>query len=157
MPIPLCQDLQAFMDIVDQSLEYVMEHEIADITKSAIIVMVETEVYRKYNPKVYVRERDHGGLQDRNNMEVHYEKATKTLTVQDVRDDWDTKDWRWRKTGDPENTVADIVENGGPWSWRVHIGPRPFHKPAEDFLMQGGYVEQKLTMEMAANLAGWSY
>ena len=153
----LCADLQAFMDAVNQSLNYVMEHEIAEITKDAIFVMVETEVYRKYTPRVYQRQGAYGGLQDRDNMEATYDRVTKTLTVEDVRDDPGTKDWRWRKTGDPENTVADIVENGGPWSWRVHIGPRPFHKPAEDFLIRNGYVDQTLTQEMELNLMGWNY
>lgn len=153
----LCEDLQAFMEAVNQSLDYVMEHEIAEITKSAISVMVETEVYRQYTPKVYQRQGEYGGLQDRNNMEATYDRITKTLTVEDVRDDPSTKDWRWRKTGDPENTVADIVENGGPWSWRVHIPPRPFHKPAEDFLIRTGYADQMLTREMEGNLMGWNY
>ena len=155
--IPLCPDLQAFMDVLDMAVDYAMEHEIAEITKSAIQVMVETEVYRKYTPKVYLRAGEHGGLKDRHEMDATYEQQTKTLTVQDVRDDPATKHWRWMKTGDPDNTVADIVENGGPWSWRVHIGPRPFHQPAEDFLIKGGHVDKALTAELNANLAGWSY
>lgn len=155
--IPLCPDLQAFMDILDMAVDYAMEHEITEMVKSAISVMVETEVYRQYTPKVYVRQGPYGGLQDRNEMEAEYEKQTKTLKVKDVRDDPYTKDWRWRKTGDPNNTVADIVENGGPWSWKVHIGPRPFHKPAEDFLIKGGYVDSRLTQELESNLSGWSY
>ena len=155
--IPLCADLQAFMDILDQAVDYSMEHEITEMTKDAIYVMVETEVYRKYTPQSYVRQGPYGGLQDRHEMEAKYEKQTKTLTVKDVRDDPATKDWRWRKTGDPDNTVADIVEDGGPYSWRVRIGPRPFHKPAEDFLIKGGYVDRRLTQELEANLSGWSY
>lgn len=158
MAVALCPDLQAFMDIVDQSVDYVMEHEIADMTKSAISVMVEVKVYRAYTPKAYARMGEHGGLKDRDNMEVRYEKRTKTLTVQDVRDDPETKEKRWKITGDPENTVADVVENGWPYTWsRVRIGPRPFHKPAEVFLIQGGHVDTRLTQEMEANLSGWSY
>ena len=155
--VPLCPDLEAFMEILNMAVDYSMEHEITEMVKSAIFVMVETEVYRKYTPKVYVRQGPYGGLQDRGNMEAKYERQTKTLTVQNVRDDWETKDWRWRQTGDPDNTVADIVENGGPWSWKVHIEPRPFHEPAERFLIDGGYVDNRLSAEVESNLSGWSY
>lgn len=153
----LCPDLAAFMDIVDQSLDYVMEHEIAEMTKDAISVMVETQVYRVYQPKSYARMGEYGGLKDRNNMDAKYEKQTKTLTVQDVREDPGTKEWRWKKTGDPEYTVADVVENGGPYSWRCRIPPRPFHQPAEDFLINGGYADRTLTEQMEGNLAAWSF
>ena len=153
----LCPDLQAFMEIMNQSIDYTMKHEIAEMTKSAIAVMVEKKVYQVYQPKSYARMGEFGGLADRNNMEVHYEKQTRTLTVQDVRDDPDTKEKRWKITGDPDNTVADVVENGGPYTWRVRIPPRPFHQPAEEFLIDGGYVDRKLTEAMEANLAGWSY
>ena len=152
----LCTELQAFMDVVNQSVDYIMEHEMTETVKDAISVMVEVKVYREWTPKSYARMMDHGGLQDRTNMDAHYEKQTKTLTVRDVRDDPATKDWRWRKTGDPDNTVADIVENGGPYSWRVRIPPRPFHKAAEDFLIDRGHVDRILTEEMEENLGGFS-
>lgn len=156
MATSISDDLKTFMEVVNASVDYVMEHEITEMVKSAISAMVETQVYRAYQPKAYARMGEFGGLQDRNNMEAHYEKQTRTLTVQNVRDDPDTKEKRWRKGGDPDGTVADVVEDGGPYTWRVRIGPRPFHKPAEDFLINGGYVDRKLTEEMESNLAGFS-
>lgn len=155
--IPLCPDLQAFMDILDQALDYTMEHEVFPQVRGMIITYVYTRVYDKYRPKRYVRWKEYGGLSDINNIEGTYEAQTKTLTVKDVRDDPDTKQWRWMKTGDPDNTVADIVENGGPWSWRVRIGPRPFHQPVEDDLIQTKTVDRWITDGLENSLAGWSY
>lgn len=149
-------ELKTFMEVVNASVDFIMEHEITDMVKDAIYVMVETQVYRVYQPKSYARWGEYGGLQDRNNMEAHYENQTKTLTVQNVRDDPNTKEKRWKKSGNPDITVADVVEDGGPYTWRVRIPPRPFHQPAEDFLIKGGYVDRKLTEEMESNLAGFS-
>ena len=152
-----CLELATFMDVVNQSVDYIMEHEITEMVRDAIGVFVQKNVYEAYpNPKAYVRQGEYGGLLDRNNMEATYEKQTKTLTVKNVRDDPDTKDKRWRLTGDPDNTVADVVENGGPYTWRnVRIGPRQFHEPAERFLIDRGYVDSRLTQEMEENLGGF--
>ena len=145
------------MDVLDMAVDYTMEHEVADLVRSTIISFVYERVYKRYTPKVYVRWKELGGLSDPNNIESRYEQQTKTLVVQNVRDDPETKNWRWRKTGDPENTVVDVVENGGPWSWRVHIEPRPFHQPAEDYLVRGGFIDRVLSRSLDMMLGGWSY
>jgi len=155
--IPLCPDLQAFMDVLDMAIDYTMQHEVRDLVNSTIISFVYERVYKQYTPHVYIRWREQGGLSDVNNLNATYDVQTKTLTVQDVRDDPDTVEWRWKKSGDPDMTVADIVEKGGPYSWRVRIKPRPFHQPAEDYLVRGGFIDRALTNSLAANLGGWSY
>lgn len=155
----LCRDLEAFKEILNMAVDYAMETKVADVAVSAIQGAVDTEVYRKYNPKMYVRDREMGGLQDKHNIERRYDPATKTLEVQDVRDDPDTKEWRWKKTGDPDNTVADVVEAGHPYHYhlRPYPGARPFHSVAEQRLIDHKWAEQALEADLKQNLDGWSY
>ncbi len=155
----LCRDLQAFMEILDMAVDYAMEGKVAEVAVSAIQGAVETEVYRKYEPKMYVRDRELGGLQDKNNIERRYDPKTKTLEVQDVRDDPYTKEARWKMGQDPDGTVADVVEDGGPYQYRLrpYPGPRPFHAVAEQRLIDRKWAEQALEQDLKLNLDGWSY
>lgn len=151
----LCPDLQAFCDAVNEAVDYSMEKgSVAMVASANIIGAVYSEVYEKYEPKAYVREMEHGGLADPNNIETKYDRKTKTGYYQDVRDDPFTKQWRWHKTGDPDNTVADIVENGGPYSYKVHIEPRPFHAVAERWGVEEGTFDSALQTDVSQAVAG---
>lgn len=152
MPIP---EVDWFKEILNQAVDYTMEHEMVTAAASVIQGAVETEVYAKYSPKRYVRQRDLGGLLDPHEIDHHYDKQTKTLELKDVRDDAETKEWRWKQTGDPDYTVADVVENGGPYMYRVRIGPRPFHSVAEKRLIDMG-VADKVLEDGLSVLNGWS-
>lgn len=151
MPIP---EVEWFRDILNQAVDYTMEHDMVTAATSVIQGAVETEVYAKYQPKRYVRQRDLGGLLDSHEVDYQYEKQTKTLTLENKRDDAETKTWRWQKTGDPDNTVADVVENGGPYMYKVRIGPRPFHSIAEKRMIDMG-VAEKVLEEGLSVLDGW--
>ena len=150
----LCEDLQAFCDAVNNAVDYSMEKgSVAMVAQANIIGAVYSEVYDKYEPKAYHRQMEHGGLADPNNIETKYDQRTKTAYYKNVRDDEETKEWRWRKTGDPENTVADVVENGGPYSWRVKIPPRPFHETAERWGVQNRWLDDAAKID-AENAVG---
>lgn len=145
----LCRELQVFSDTVDYAVDFAMEHEVADAVVAAIQGAVETEVYRKYEPRMYERKRDFGGLQDPKNMDRRYDKVTKTLEVQDVRDDPEYRDRRSRNGGENMN-VADVVEEGGPYNFRLKPdpGPRPFHSVAEDRLIDQRWADDALQEAM---------
>ena len=154
----LLPELQAFMDEVNEAVDYSLEKgSVAMVAQSNIIGAVHSEVYDKYEPKVYRRDMDQGGLADPHNIETKYDVKTKTATYQNVRDDPSTKQWRWQKIGDPDNTVADIVENGGPYSWRVKIPPRPFHEVAERWGVENGWFDDALQMDVNQKLAGRNF
>ena len=151
----LCADLQAFVDAVNDAVDYSMERgNVAMAAQANIIGAVYTQVYDKHKPQSYVRHMDRGGLADMNNVEVQYDRKAKTGYYKNVRDDPSTKEWRWRKTGDPENTVADVVENGGPYSFHVNIPPRPFHEVAEKWLIDEGQAEMALKMDVENAVGG---
>lgn len=151
----LCPDLQAFCDAVNEAVDFSMEKgNVAMAASANIIGAVYSEVYEKYEPKVYVREMEHGGLADPHNIETKYDRKTKTGYYQNERDDPFTKQWRWQKTGNPDNTVSDIVEDGGPYSWKVKIPPRPFHEVAEQWGIQDGTFDMALRMDVDQAVAG---
>ena len=151
----LCADLQAFMDAVNEAVDFSMEKgNVAMAAQADIIDAVYSEVYDKYEPRAYVRQMDRGGLADIHNVETEYDRTTKTGVYKNERDDPTTKEWRWRKTGDPNNTVADVVENGGPYSWGVKIGPRPFHAVAEQWLDQEGHADIGLQHDLDRAVGG---
>ena len=151
----LCEDLQAFCDAVNAAVDLSMEKgSVAMVASANIIAAVYSEVYEAYEPKVYVREAEHGGLADPSNIETKYDQKTKTGYYKNVRNDPFTKDWRWHKTGNPENTVADIVEEGGPYSWNVKIPPRPFHAVAEQWGIQEGTFDMALQTDVDQSVAG---
>lgn len=151
------RELAGFMEVLDKAVDYVMQNDVADVAVGAIQGAIQTEVYNKYTPKMYVRSLDTGGLQDPHNIDRKYDAVTKTLELQDVRNDPETMDWRWRKTADPDNTVADIVEKGGPYQYplRPDPGPRPFHSVAEQWLSRNKYFDRALQTGVTTLLRGW--
>lgn len=138
-----------FMNLVEQSLDHIMEHEMKDAAVAAIQRNVEMRVYAEYEPKVYNRKMYENGLLDPSNMESEYDRVTKTLTVEDVRTDWEPT-----SPTNPGRKVAPVVESGSGYDFR-RIKPRPFHKFAEADL-DDGLADAILTLAMEQNVGGWS-
>ena len=150
-------EANAFMDMVDKLIDYTMVTDMTDAAVKEIQSKVQTEVYDKYTPRVYQRKKEKYGLLDpgaapAGSMEIHYESQTQTLTVEDVREDWEPT--RERHRG---RNVAEVVESGSGYDWK-DIPPRPFHKKAEEALINSGEADRVLQKAMDDNLAGdrWS-
>ena len=59
-------------------------------------------------------------------------------------------------THKPEGrNVAEVVESGEGYDYK-DIGPRPFHKKAEEALIRTKEVDKILTKAMKDNLGAWS-
>lgn len=130
------QIVQDFCNRLDDAIEYAMEAEVAVVARTAIHNAVVSEVYDKYDPLMYHRRGDHGGLSDQSpdNMEAVYDRETRTLSVQDVnRDD---------ETG---RLVAPVVESGKgyqyPWEG---MKARPFHSVAQQEMIDSGWFSGAL-------------
>lgn len=128
----LASDLAVFTAKLNSAVQTAMEGVVADTAKAFLSDAVETEVYAVYEPTMYVRQRDYGGLSDMDNMEARYDPATMTLEVEDVRRD--------EKTG---RLVAPVVESGQGYQY-ASPGPRPFHRTAERNIMASGEFERAL-------------
>ena len=120
---------------LDRAIQYAMENDVASA--------VETEVYDAYDPHMYIRRGPmDGGLQDQSldNMEATYDPQARTLEVQDMSRD--------EKTG---RLVAPVVESGEgyrfPWDGQR---PRPFHKRAQEIVVESGWFESALQAGLKA-------
>ena len=149
------KDLEVFLEVVDALIDYTMERDVRDAVTREIQKKVQTEVYDKYpDPIRYERKMGRRGLQDDRevpdgSMETHYDSKIKLLTVEDVRKDWEP-------THKPEGrNVAEVVESGEGYDYK-DIGPRPFHKKAEEALIRTKEVDKILTKAMKDNLGAWS-
>lgn len=118
----LDEDLAAFEARLDAAIQSAMETEVTEAAKSTLQESVYTQVYDKYQPKMYLRAGDFGGLSDEQEMEAEYDPLARKLTVTDMRRD-----------EDDGRLVAPVVESGRGYRYRLrpNPGPRPFHSVAE--------------------------
>ena len=128
---------------LDRAIQYAMENDVASAVRVSLAEAVETEVYDAYDPHMYIRRGPmDGGLQDQSpdNMEATYDPQTRTLEVQDMSRD--------EKTG---RLVAPVVESGEgyrfPWDGQR---PRPFHKRAQEIVVESGWFESALQAGLKA-------
>lgn len=135
-------EISEFMDALDGVIDEAMRVKVSEAAKGYIQMAVVTEVYMKYEPTDYVRKLDHGGLADMReppvgSMKSCYDSKTKTLTVENVRNDWEpTRDWHRGRS------VPIIVEeNIRDYDWWKRRFKRPFHDVAEQNLIKGGDVD----------------
>lgn len=145
-------DLQGFLDAVDEIAEMSMVQSVAPFAIRILQEKINSEVYavdwpgRKYKRKYY-----NHGLIDPREIEWQYESQTNTLIVRSIRDDWEPT----MRAHEGRN-VAEVVETGNGYDWFA-VRPRPFHKPAEEFLITSGEVDALLTRDMQYYLALWSW
>lgn len=148
-------EAQAFFDDLDGVIEEAMVTKVRDAAAGYIQSAVITEVYQKYpNPK-YERKLDDHGLMDiheapQGSIESNYDSNTRTLTVENVREDWEPT-----KRSHAGRNVAKVVESGNGYDWK-QIGPRPFHKVAEERLIQGKDVDFHIEDTFQKRMGAWS-
>lgn len=128
-------DIALFRAKLNGAVDLAMENYVGSAAVLKIADAVETEVYGKYDPVMYERRKGNGGLSDISpeNIVVEYDAGTKTLTVTDMNRD--------EATG---RLVAPVVESGVGYQYNVDIGPRPFHKVAEERMISDGDFEEAL-------------
>lgn len=128
-------DIDAFLRKLDIDISKVLLTNVTETAKDALYREIYDEVYAKYEPKKYVRKYDLGGLSDKEtNMMATVDVATRTLEVEDVRED--------------EGTGADVAAKVEQGYWfpnrQFFMPPRPFHKPAEERLIATGDADKAL-------------
>ena len=148
-------EIAEFMDRLDGVIDEAMELKVRDAAAGYIQAAVITEVYMQYEPKGYERKMENHGLMDIReapvgSIESHYESQSKTLTVENVREDWEPT---MRKH--EGRNVAKVVESGNGYDWHS-VKPRPFHKVAEKRLIESGDVDFHIEETFKERMGAWS-
>lgn len=133
-------DLAMFRAKLNAAVDWAMQGYVAAAAEKTLQDAIQSEVYDAYTPKVYERRMYDGGLIDmsRDNLEENYDAAEKLLTVRNInRDDF---------TG---RLVAPVVESGIGYTF-VDIGPRPFHKVAEQRMISDGTFDEAMQAALTA-------
>lgn len=149
-------EISEFMDALDGVIDEAMELKVRNAAAGYIQAAVVTEVYMKYEPRGYQRKLDYHGLADireapAGSIESQYDSRTKTLTVENVREDWEPT----MKKHEGRN-VAKVVESGEGYDWKP-IRPRPFHRVAEQNLIKGGDVDFHIEDTYNERMGGRSF
>ncbi|WP_242403743.1 hypothetical protein [Paenibacillus pini] len=100
--------------------------DVANTTKNTMKEKMDDEVYIPYTPKMYEREKSHGGLTDDRNILVNLINET-TLSVESHR-------------MDEERNVSEIVESGKGYQYDFPFNgvPRPFTEATREELLNTG-------------------
>lgn len=96
--LPEFSSLKQLEAAINKKIANALKNEVATTVKKVMREKVYDEVYSVYNPKVYDRQMDDGGLSDIDNMESNMINDN-TLTVENIRHDGN-------------RNVAQIVESG---------------------------------------------
>ena len=149
-------ELNMFMGLVDQLIDYTMETDVLDAVKKEMAAKINTEVYGTYDPIQYKRKEGDRGLLDmrqapEGSLDVHYDGKIKLLTVENVRSDWEPT-----HPAHPDRNVAAVVESGRGYDFWKRPRARPFHQKTENALISSGEIDRILTKSMDTNLSGWS-
>nr|WP_251035389.1 hypothetical protein [Paenibacillus sp. ISL-20] len=116
------RELEKVLHQIQSKINKAQQENVAPVVKKIMKENIESEVYSVYDPSMYERDREHGGLLDEDNMKVTMLDET-TLSVENIRSD------------DGRN-VAEIVETGQGYEHDFMFNgiPRPFTEATRDEL-----------------------
>ncbi|MBX4152349.1 hypothetical protein [Paenibacillus lautus] len=116
------KELEKVLQQLQSKINKVQLQNVAPVVKGVMKEKIEEEVYSVYDPTMYERDREHGGLLDEANMEVTMLNET-TLSVENIR-------------SDNGRNVAEIVETGEGYDFEFMYNgiPRPFTEATREEL-----------------------
>ena len=145
-------ELEGFLQVVEAAVEISMTQEVAPYAIKILQEKINSEVYSVDWPnRKYKRKYEFHGLLDPREIDWKWESPTRTLTVKSIRDDWEPT-----VRNHEGRSVADVVESGNGYDWHA-VKPRPFHKPAEDYLIESRTVESLLNKAMREYVGPWRW
>lgn len=131
------KDLEKYLN---KKIASALEKEVAKVARETMKQKIETEVYNRYEPTEYDRQKENGGLLDDRNIVTELINDN-TLYVRNIRTDTENgivKD------------VARIVEEGEGYTWdrskiyQMQPYPRPFHEETAKELFNKGLAKKAL-------------
>jgi hypothetical protein len=124
-------DLDALFADLEEEITNAMNDDVSDVVKDTLSKHVKKDVYKKYTPQQYDRDKDNGGLSDKRTMEHNMIDKTTLEVYSDRKNDPSDS----REGYEPERDIAYIVETGEGYNWagtdkqgRTNATPRPFVK-----------------------------
>lgn len=116
------KNMKELEKLIQQKISKALQQNVAPTVKRVMKEKIEEVVYSVYDPTMYERDKEHGGLLDEDNMKVTMLNDT-TLSVENVRSD------------DGRN-VAEIVETGEGYEFEFPYNgiPRPFTEATREEL-----------------------
>ncbi len=109
-----CKNLDDLFAHIKKDIQNTLEHEVAEEVKETMSQVVQTSVYDVYDPFVYTRRFNNGGLMSTKNMKSRVDKNTLTVANETPLDN-----------GRTDYSLTDIIVNG--------LGRQPFPR---DFISQ---------------------
>ena len=151
--------LTSLLNDIDMVIDEAMETKVRDAAKGHMQAAIITNVYEAYPQSGYPRKLDQRGLLDMReppagSMQTYYDSRTKTLTLENVRKDWEPYPEDGRHRG--RNVVA-VVESGAGYDYWPNPFPRPFHATAEQNLVKSGDVEFHIKETFERRMGGKEY
>ncbi|WP_298021000.1 hypothetical protein [uncultured Dysosmobacter sp.] len=129
-------------------VDQVLLTHVAPAVKRTMREQVYEKVYEAYEPRVYVRRFDDGGMGDIENYEASVDSGKMTLTVENL-----TKDaGYWRPPGAGDRLLTPVIESGSGYDY-FSPGARPFNGETEEAVVESGTAER----ELAAGLRALGY
>lgn len=124
-----------------KALTEVMEGQVKDDAREAIMLATNSNVYNAYSPIYNNRRWLEGGLADPETYNWNYDAGEQELTVK-VATEWQNKGFRFTTgMGTGGNDLADVIEQNGMYN----APPRPFIKQAEtNFRNKKSEIDSKM-------------
>lgn len=145
-------ELQGFLEAVEVVVEVSMTQNVAPYAIRILQEKINSEVYAVDWPaRRYKRKYLNHGLLDPREIEWKWDSRLNALTVRSVRDDWEPTSQKHEG-----RNVAEVVETGRGYDWYA-VRPRPFHKPAEEYLITSGEVSAILNRDLRDYLGTWKW
>lgn len=130
---------------LDNAIDDSLENEVYNVAVEVMKEKIEERVYNAYSSKAskpYIRRYDDGGLLDDNNIRKKVYKSKHSINIKNMTDNGKT---------------VNVVESGKGYTWtaseiyKMQPFPRPFHKPAEEELINSGKAKKALIKGIKRN------
>lgn len=130
----ILEQFEKWKNKLDEAINDALEKEVLDEAKTVMKEEIQERVYDAYTPTKYKRRMQNGGLLDDKNIKHQVLTGSHTLYVRNVTDNGFT---------------VETVETGKGYTWKnsaiyQNPFPRPFHKPAEEELINSGRAKRAL-------------
>ncbi|WP_431785781.1 hypothetical protein [Paenibacillus lactis] len=126
------KDLEKMFIGLNKNISNALDVEVTNATREVMKEQIQQVVYEPYDPTVYERQKEVGGLTDEENIKATLKNAN-TLIIENVRSDKGVN-------------VAEIVESGEGYKYEFPFNgvPRPFSEATREYLENTGIHKEAL-------------